>query len=60
MYSYSTHWVLEYVARTNENNVKPPKAPKCLGSRHRYHNTSVPLLDFRLCSDAQFDMSPTG
>ena len=44
-YGYDTMYVLPV-------NVKCPKAPKKLGKRRRYNNTTTPPLDFRLCPES--------
>ena len=43
---WKTHWMLGFIF---QNDVKPPKAPKKLGKRRRYNDSTIPPLDFRLC-----------
>lgn len=60
-----TYWY-EYSDWSLYNFVIPepvglPKPKRIIGHRRRYHDTTIPPLDFRSCPDAQFDTAhPTG
>ena len=47
--SYNPDWAVGYIAYSD---VKLPKAPKKLGKKRRYNDSTTPPLDFRSCSES--------
>ena len=56
MYSYTTYLRWRDLWISSPEPAVIPKPPKVIGRRYNRHNSITPPLDFRLCSDAQFDI----